>query len=271
METLLRALGFASCLALTACLLPEVSAKQPSEPRADADAEPPARSPRKPRAQAADAGEDIASSMKAQMRAQDAGRAQEATPEAAAASGSSGASNSGGAGAPAPDASAPQVDAGATGISADHSFANWLVADTVPGAKATPSLKAEGSSVRDTVTGLLWQRGSTRSYPGCKGEEMKPQNSCTWAEAHKYCESLTVDGTGWRLPTKIELESIVDLTRSAPALNTSLFNPPATNALVWSASSDALDADNSAWVLDLSDGACRPLRKTAFVDVLCVK
>lgn len=163
-----------------------------------------------------------------------------------------------------------RVEGGMVGISADHSFANWLVADTIVGAKATPSLKLEGSSVRDNVTGLLWQRGSRRSYAGCSGADGQSEDRCTWMEAMQYCESLSLDGMGWRLPTKIELESIMDLTRSAPALDTSLFDAPATNATLWSATSDALNGGN-AWTLNLFDGSSEISTKGKLQDVLCVR
>ena len=51
--------------------------------------------------------------------------------------------------------------------------------------------------VLDKVTGLIWQRSvSAPSY--------------TWTEAKSYCEGLTLAGySDWRLPTRIELVSLV--------------------------------------------------------------
>ncbi len=40
-----------------------------------------------------------------------------------------------------------------------------------------------------------------------------------WKNAMNYCENLDLDGGGWRLPNVIELTSIVDESRSSPAIS----------------------------------------------------
>ncbi len=62
-------------------------------------------------------------------------------------------------------------------------------------------------TVQDTKTGLIWQ-------------QTVPSGTYTWADATAYCGSTVVStrlgGTGWRLPTLEELQTIVDHTQAAP-------------------------------------------------------
>jgi hypothetical protein len=71
------------------------------------------------------------------------------------------------------------------------------------------TVNANGT-VKDNVTGLVWQQGlDTRTY--------------TWQGEQTYCANLTLAGGGWHLLTRIELVSIVDLTRRDPAIDTTAF------------------------------------------------
>lgn len=53
--------------------------------------------------------------------------------------------------------------------------------------------------VKDRVTGLEWQR-------------VVDPNKYTWADAKTYCATLVLKGGCWRLPTYVELVSLVDFT-----------------------------------------------------------
>jgi hypothetical protein len=93
--------------------------------------------------------------------------------------------------------------------------------------------------VRDTVTGLQWQL----TLDGVARD---------WNAAVAYCASLPDSGGGWRLPSRIELFSIVDYT-VAPAINTASFGAlPVTDGgseSFWSASLKAGD-NSQAWAID---------------------
>jgi hypothetical protein len=60
------------------------------------------------------------------------------------------------------------------------------------------SFAAATDTVTDNVTGLVWQKTTNTA-------------TTTWQAALDYCVSL---GAGWSLPTRIELSSILDNTRS---------------------------------------------------------
>lgn len=67
------------------------------------------------------------------------------------------------------------------------------------------------ATVRDGVTGLEWQRTvDALTY--------------TYSAAVSYCDSLALDGkTDWRLPTRIELLSLVDYTHYNPSIDPAAF------------------------------------------------
>jgi hypothetical protein len=61
--------------------------------------------------------------------------------------------------------------------------------------------------VTDTVTALMWQ-------------EPTPSDTFTWQEARCYCAGLALAGhQDWRLPTRIELVSLIDETIPSPGPN----------------------------------------------------
>lgn len=79
----------------------------------------------------------------------------------------------------------------------------------------------------DTSTGLVWQRDGL----GSRDCLLSPY--CTETEAVAYCAGLSLDGSGWRLPTYTELNSILDTTVAYPPLiNKAAFpNTPAEDFL----------------------------------------
>jgi hypothetical protein len=65
-----------------------------------------------------------------------------------------------------------------------------------------------GEAVLDKQTGLTWARNLNIT------DEPKP-----WQEAVKFCQDLEIGNQkGWRLPTKEELITLLDTSRSNPAL-----------------------------------------------------
>lgn len=84
----------------------------------------------------------------------------------------------------------------------------------------------DATTVTDPITSLVWQRTLPATYPGCTGTWTRdggmPGEACTWSEADAYCVGLAQD-IHWRLPTQVELLSIVDDTRDNPGIDLQAF------------------------------------------------
>jgi len=81
--------------------------------------------------------------------------------------------------------------------------------------------------VVDRVTCLIWER-------------VFDNTTYTRPQAMLYCDGLTLGGyTDWRIPTYIELLSLVDFTRGSPAIDPVAF--PSTPAQTfWTTSANAV-------------------------------
>ncbi|MBI5479639.1 MAG: DUF1566 domain-containing protein [Deltaproteobacteria bacterium] len=75
-----------------------------------------------------------------------------------------------------------------------------------------------------------------------------------WDQAKAYCAGLVTDGgvAGWRLPTRIELVSIVDYWRDNPAIDPVAF-PSTPSDFFWS-SSPYVNAPPLGWGVGFADG-----------------
>lgn len=112
------------------------------------------------------------------------------------------------------------------------------------------SLSTDGESVTDNKTGLVWERepiGTT--YP--------------WATAPSRCTNL---GGGWRLPTRKELESLVERRKASPMIDAEAF-PKVTGAAVWTST----ESGTSAWRVTFSTGVSATISKTTASNVICVR
>jgi hypothetical protein len=118
-------------------------------------------------------------------------------------------------------------------------------------------------TVLDTVTGLTWQR----QVPG---EKM------TQFDAVDYCANLDLAGPlFWRLPTRIELLSIVDIGHVKPAINNEAF-PNTPSELFWTATQNPISLSPlSFFYVDFASGeaiASHPgTPEHGFLRVRCVR
>lgn len=117
-------------------------------------------------------------------------------------------------------------------------YATWPMPDSSPEAKFAPSytVRAEEGVVRDDVTGLLWQRDLPASYPGCSGRKARAVgDTCTFEEAKRYCSNLTLAGKRWRLPSKVELESLLDYATEpgSASIDSAAFPAVPSDATFW--------------------------------------
>jgi hypothetical protein len=118
-------------------------------------------------------------------------------------------------------------------------FAGWPVLDRL---SATTADVSQAGVVIDKTTGLMWQRELQRCSPS--------NLTCTWAEAVTYCAELVLAGhDDWRLPTPIELLSIMDVEISNPALDSMLF-PDTPGVGFWTASRTHDKPETDAWYVN---------------------
>lgn len=111
-----------------------------------------------------------------------------------------------------------------------------------------PTYEKNVDYVHDTVTGLDWERGST-------------PNTLSWDAAMQRCASLQLAGRTWRLPSRLELASLIDFGRELPFADVAAVEH-------WS-SSTALDP-NTAWAATFLDYNLSIADKAMEFRALCV-
>ena len=130
---------------------------------------------------------------------------------------------------------------------ADPSWAEWpMPNDQVDVTAGAPNLESytdnHDGTVTDNVTGLMWQQAvSTTTY--------------TWAQAVAYCPTLSLAShSDWRLPSRIELVSIVDLGVTSGASINATYFPSTPTSSFWS-SSPLAGSSSFAWVVFFNYGS----------------
>jgi hypothetical protein len=123
---------------------------------------------------------------------------------------------------------------------ADRSWALWPIPE-LPLADDHYDIRAD--VVRDRITGLEWQRAV-------------PAERIAYDQADEHCQSLELAGGGWRLPTRIELVSIVDFTRAMPAINTAAFHDTPSEPFKYAAwaTSAGNAPDSPTYQIDFTKG-----------------
>ncbi len=97
--------------------------------------------------------------------------------------------------------------------------------------------------VTDNITKLQWQ----------DDEEVKTIRK-TWQSANNYCSNLNLGGySDWRLPTIVELQSIVDNGKYNPAIDTVFVNYTSND--YWVSTSYAGDPDTYRWFVNFKNGS----------------
>ncbi len=141
----------------------------------------------------------------------------------------------------------------------DPNWADWrmpnLQVDVADGAPNLESRVDNGDgTVTDLVTGLMWQQGVT-------------SNAHAWSDAEAFCSALVLAGhTDWRLPSAIELVSIVDYGQSSASINGTFF-PDTAASPFWSSSF----GPTYAWKVDFADGGTSTDDVTRTYSVRCVR
>jgi len=133
-------------------------------------------------------------------------------------------------------------------VCADAEWAQWPMPNG-PAAVASGAPNAMGytdngdGTVTDKITGLMWQQ--TSSGPS------------TWAQAVAHCPTVTVGGhNDWRLPTRIELLSLVDysVTVGTTSMINVTFFPSIANAYYWTSTVQASAPSSQACIVNFYQG-----------------
>ena len=142
----------------------------------------------------------------------------------------------------------------------DPNWAEWPIPNSSKEASAGAP-NAEGytdngdNTVTDKVTGLMWQQQFVTSY--------------NQSMAAAYCPTLTLGGHhDWRLPTVIELASLIDVG-SIPTINTTAF-PNTPGEIFWSSTVNVQSSDY-AWYVDFNSGLTDGIFTTLQFNVRCVR
>ncbi len=143
-------------------------------------------------------------------------------------------------------------------------------ADTPQAHSFTASSPSGNDIVTDNVTGLLWKKCSEgQSGSTCA---TGTATTMTWYAAMNQCAALNAASyagrSDWRLPTSMELETLPDLGKYNPAIDTAIFPVTVSNGY-WSSSTYASSVYD-AWNVNFTNGDSDSSNKTTFSYVRCV-
>jgi len=105
--------------------------------------------------------------------------------------------------------------------------------------------------VRDEILDLVWE-SEAASAP------------VSWEEARARCEK---SGGGARLPSRVELVSLVDYGRDGPAINPSMISVPTWSTDLYWTTTTAMDG---VWAVGFVDGSMTSIDRTLAARVRCV-
>lgn len=149
----------------------------------------------------------------------------------------------------------------------NYEWAEWPMPNsaTLP----NPEQYATGNGgVVDNVTGLIWQEpidGNNQMGQNCS-------TGCTQSDAAAYCSTLALGGfSNWRLPTYIELVSLLDYSYqlNPPLINQAAF-PSTPQDFFWS-STPVANVPNYGWDISFDAGYVSPTGNTGRARVRCVR
>ena len=128
----------------------------------------------------------------------------------------------------------------------NYAACNSAITRTAPDSRY--ELLNSNTEVKDTQTGLIWQRcslGQTWSGTSCTGTAA----TYNWTNALQTAKNM---GNGWRVPNIKELDSLIEQACYSPSINETYF-PNTVNSYYWSSSPVAFNS-NYAWIIFFSFG-----------------
>ena len=134
----------------------------------------------------------------------------------------------------------------------DRDWSQWLLPEA-----GSFTFQDGGATFLDNNTKLRWQA-------------VLPAQSYNWSDAKAYCKGVTIaGGQGWRLPARIELETLVDRSVYNPATFTAL-KASTPNEMFWSATPCA-PSSGAAWVVVFLNGHAHYVGVSDTRRVRCVR
>jgi hypothetical protein len=135
----------------------------------------------------------------------------------------------------------------------------WATGPLPPATPGTANYALKTATVCDKTTLLEWERKSLAQLR-------------TWDDAKAYCDSLSLGGaTDWRLPTRIELLSLVDHSRANPAIDPVVFPSTPDDGFWTSTIMFGVFNEPNAYYVEVSFGSGVPYTKTEPLHVRCVR
>jgi hypothetical protein len=130
----------------------------------------------------------------------------------------------------------------------------WAAGADAPAGRYTVT----SGAVYDSKTKLTWQ-------------QTVPATTYSWAAAKTYCADVgaTLGGTGWRLPTRNELLTIVDYSRQNPSIDPTAF--PSTPSNTYWTSSPLAGSSTNAWYVNFTYGPSNYYGISSSLNVRCVR
>lgn len=134
-----------------------------------------------------------------------------------------------------------------------------LFASLIRGARANAppcQYAVVNGTVFDANTKLTWERTLSSGL-------------VTWSQANDYCANLSFAGGGWRMPTIQELQTLIDESRSEPAIDDIIF-PDTPLSYAWS-KTPVSGAVGPRWRVNFYDGFVNAGGMNSTHTVRCVR
>ena len=169
---------------------------------------------------------------------------------------------------PAPGTTSPHPDLYRTGVTGTECatdtvqdlacpVAGWELQDAVFQPNSQAVAKTADDEVTDSHTGLIWQRGDDG-------------NMYTYAQAGPHCASFksAEAATGWRLPSVVELMTLINSGVYLPSISPAFVGAQSNN--YWTSTPTA-NADMLSWTVKFDFGEVIPFLADTPLPVRCVR
>jgi hypothetical protein len=121
-----------------------------------------------------------------------------------------------------------------------------------------PQYTSAGGTVTDAITGLTWEQGNAPAD--------------TWDAQVARCSSLSTYGyTDWRLPTRLEIITIIDAGRTQPTFDTSVFSSTPMPSYYYWLGQELDGVPTAAWLADWTSSRLTWNGKNAKDSAKCVR